>query len=96
VISSEACHAGNGTTIHNANCSERFSQLFQIKDEELYVPVFSWEQYATDIGNSPKVSAELPIRVGFHGSSLSIKNIAKVFDPALTVNKYYIINLKSQ
>ncbi len=64
--------------------------------QESISPVFNLGQYATDIGNSPRVSAGLPTRVGCHGSSSSMKNIAKVCDPALTVNRYCVININSQ
>jgi hypothetical protein len=49
------------------------------------IPVFSAEEYARDMGNSPSVSTGWPTRVGFIGEAGLIENIDTVFEPGLTV-----------
>jgi hypothetical protein len=55
--------------------------------EDVYIPVFSLEEYATEDGNSPRVGAVL-MRLGWEGSALSIVNIEMVLLPGLTVKRY--------
>ena len=51
------------------------------------IPVLSFDEYATDDGNSPSVGAVL-ISFGWDGSFLSIEKNEIVLLPALTVKRY--------
>lgn len=52
------------------------------------LPVFKEEEYVTDMGNSPRVSAGWPMSFGCRGFSGSILKKDNVWLPGFTVKRY--------
>lgn len=60
----------------------------RLRDEGVRLPVFKEEEYVTDMGNSPRVSAGWPMSFGCRGFSGSILKKDNVWLPGFTVKRY--------